>query len=652
MRYLVLALSLAVPTITFAAAADSAPQAGEVVITAARTPIPLESAGSGTTVISREEIEARSPQFLSDLLRDVPGFAVTRNGGTGQQTQLRVRGAEANHVLVLIDGIEANDLTRDDAFDFSHLLAADVERVEIVRGPQSALWGSDALAGVVNIITRRATGTRAALAVETGSNGTVDTRASVGGARGDFDGSFSLDHFQTDGINVSQRGSEADSYRNTTLNTRAGWQALPELRLELSGRYTRADVDTDGDLGLGIPSDTNGATAIEQAYTALRGALDTLDGHWRHEAYGSYSHMGNRDLDPQAFIDAEVTGDKYKTGYQSSLRGTTEHWLPAAHVLTIAFDYERQTFRQRGPVSIFGDPNMRHALQVFGYAGEYRLTVLQNSTLTVSGRWDDNDSFADIGTWRVAFSQVFPATGTTLSTAYGTGQKAPTFYDRFGFSTNGLFSPVFIGNPNLEPEKSRGWELGLQQALWQDRLRIGATYFNERLTDEINGYVTDALGLTATALNQPGTSHRDGVEFSLRARPARQWETSVNYTWLDANQIDRATGRRVEEIRRPPQAVSASARWKSEDLLTSFDLHLTHSGARQDDTFLPPLYAAVRTTLDDYTLVGITARRKLLPWLSLQARLENVLDQQHVEVFGFRSEGFSGYVGLSATAGQ
>ena len=651
MRPILLALGFSVPT-AFAAPVVSSWQSNEVVITAARTPIPLASAGPGTTVITREEIEARAPQFLTDLLRDVPGFAVTRNGGPGQQTQLRVRGAEANHVLVLIDGIEANDLTRDDAFDFAHLLAADIERVEIVRGPQSALYGSDALAGVINILTRRAAGTRAGLAVETGSNGTVDTRASLGGSRGDFDGAVSLDHFQTDGINVSQRGGEIDGYRNTTLNTRAGWQAMPDLRLELSGRYTRADVDTDGDLGLGIPSDTNGETAIEQAYTALRGALDTFDGHWRHEAYGSYSHMGNRDLDPQAFIDAEVTGEKYKAGYQSSLRGATERWLPALHVLTLAFDYERQSFRQRGPVSVFGDPNMRHVLEVHGYAGEYRLTLLQDSTFTVSGRWDDNDSFADIGTWRVAFAHAFPATATTLSAAYGTGQKAPTFYDRFGFSTNGLFSPVFVGNPNLEPEKSRGWEVGVQQALWQDRLSVSATYFNERLTDEINGYVTDALGLTATALNQPGISHRDGVEFSLRARPARQWETSVNYTWLDANQIDRASGRRVEEVRRPPHALSASARWTSTDLRTSLDVHMNHSGPRQDDTFLPPLYQPVRTTLEGYTLVGATVRHRLLSWLSVQARLENVLDQQHVEVFGFRSEGIQGFVGLNMSSGQ
>lgn len=649
MRPILLALGFSVPS-AFAAPVVSSWQANEIVITAARTPIPLANAGPGTTVITREEIEARAPQFLTDLLREVPGFAVTRNGGQGQQTQLRVRGAEANHVLVLVDGIEANDLTRDDAFDFAHLMAADIERVEIVRGPQSALWGSDALAGVINVITRRAAGTRTGVAVETGSNGTVDTRASLGGSRGDLEGSVSVDHFRTDGINVSRQGKEADGYDNTSLNTRASWQALPALRLELTGRYAKASVDTDGDLGLGVPSDTGGETSIEQAYTALRGKLDTFEGHWRHEGYATWSHMGNRDLDLQAFIDAEVTGNKYKAGYQTSLSRHTALGLPAAHVLTLAFDYERQTFRQRGPVTQFGDPNLRHALEVHGYAGEYRLTVQQHSTLALSGRWDDNDSFADIGTWRVAFTQALPATGTTLSAAYGTGQKAPTFYDRFGFSTNGQFSPVFIGNPNLEPEKSRGWEVGIQQAWWQDRLSMGATYFSERLTDEINGYVTDPVSFTATALNQPGTSHRDGVEISLRARPLHSLETALGYTWLDANQIDRNSGRRVEEVRRAPHSVSASATWTSDDRRTSLNFHLSHTGTREDDSFLPPSYAAARVMLDAYSLAGVTARRELLPWLSLQARLENIFDEQHPEVFGFRSEGFLGYVGVTVSS--
>lgn len=619
----------------------------EVLVTATRTPTALRNAGSSATIITREDIERRNPLYLTDLLRDVPGFAVGRAGGAGKFTQLRVRGAEANHVLVLIDGIEANDVTRADEFDFAHLPTDDIERVEIVRGPQSALWGSDALAGVINIITRRGQGRPNANAtIEYGSFGSNRLSGSVGASNEVLDGSLALSYVDGGGINISERGDEEDGYRNGTVNTRLGWQALPQLRFELTGRLSDIRTATDGDTGLGVPSDTAGKTDILQAYASGRAKLDTFDGRWLHELSGAWSKMDNEDRDLAVFLEGRVVGHKHSIDYQTTLRGETSVLVPANHALTFALDYEQQRFHQRGPVTIFGNPNQDRDYQVIGYAGEYRVTFAEHTTLGASGRWDDSNEFADVGTYRLSLVQDLPRWGTTLSAAYATGQKAPTFFDRFGFSFGGLFSPTFIGNAAVKPETSRGWEIGVTQALLNERVVVGATYFNERLKDEINGFVVDPVSFTATAVNLDGRSRRDGVELTGHAVLTPQLEARANYTWLDATQPDRLGGGEVDEIRRPRHQVASSLAWTSADRRGSVDLHLTHTGAREDDTFLPPLFAANRVTLDPYTLLGLSGRYRVNPQMTLFGRVENMIDDDYQDVFGFETEGLGAWLGV------
>jgi len=619
----------------------------EVLVTAARTPTSLRNAGASVSVITREDIERRNPVFLIDLLRDVPGFAVSRAGGAGKFTQLRVRGAEANHVLVLIDGIEANDVTRSDEFDFAHLATDDIERVEIVRGPQSALWGSDALAGVINVITRRGSGRPHARAtLEYGSFGSNRLSGEVGAASATWDGNLALSYVDSGGINISERGDEEDGYRNGTVNTRLGWQASPQLRFEATGRLSDIRTATDGDIGLGVPSDTAGETDMLQAYAQGRAKLTTFDGHWLHELAGTWSKTDNADRDIAVFFEGRVVGHKHGIDYQTSLQGQTSAVVPASHILTFAFDYEQQRFHQRGPITMFGNPNQERDYHVTGYAGEYRLTLAERTTFGLSGRWDDSDAFADVGTYRVSLVQEFPRTGTTLSAAYATGQKAPTFFDRFGFSFGGLFSPTFIGNAALRPETSRGWEIGLSQTLLDERLVIGATYFNERLKDEINGFVVDPVSFTATAVNLAGRSRRDGVELTGHAVLTSQLELRSSYTWLDATEPDRTAAAEVDEIRRPRHQLAASLGWNSPDRRGTLDLHLTHTGEREDDTFLPPFYAPARVTLDPYTLLGISGSYRVTPQMTLFGRVENLIDDDYQDVFGFETEGLGAWLGL------
>ena len=617
----------------------------EIVVTAARVPVPIKFAGSGVTVITRAEIERRNPQYVSELLRDVPGFAVARNGGAGAQTQVRVRGAEGNHLLVLIDGVEANDFSQNDEFDFAHLTASDVERIEIVRGPQSALWGSDALAGVVNIITRNA---KRPIEIngeaEYGSFGTEHGALAIGGARGAVRGRLGLSYVDAGGINVSSRGNEDDGYRNATMNLKLGWQPLAVLKFDLNGRLTDAETEFDtpdfDTLFDGRNRDAAATTDIVQAYVGGRAEAATFDNHWIHTLSAAWTKLGNVTHFPDAAVESRNEGRKYSLDYQSTWRFDSSWAMPLAHSFTLAVDYDLEEFTQRGPIG-FGDPNQDRRRHTMGYVGEYRATLAEFTSLGVSGRWDDHSDFDDAGTFRVSFAQEIPTSGTVLSAAYGTGQKAPTFSERYGFFSSG--GSPFVGNSSLQPERSQGYEIGIQQSLLAARVRLGATYFNEKLTDEIDGFVFDPVNGSFTALNRAGTSKRDGVELSARLAVTDHLGLNGTYTYLDATEQN--AGLRQDEVRRPRHQGAVSANWRGWNERLTLDTHLTHSGTRDDFTFLPPTFAG-RTELSAYTLAGISAAYQLTKAIALTARVENVFDDEYEEVFDFQTEGVGAFLGL------
>ena len=614
-----------------------------VVVSASRVPVPVTTIGSGTTVITRAEIERRNPRFVSDLLRDVPGVAVTRNGGAGSQTQVRVRGAEGNHVLVLIDGVEANDFSQADEFDFAHLTVSDIERIEVVRGPQSSLWGSDALAGVINIITRAAARPMELEgSVETGSFGTERGAVALGGSRGTVHGRVGLSYLETGGINIAGTGAEDDGYRNAAANFKFGWKPVENFKLDLHGRLTDSESafdETDPDTGLRTDTDAN--IDLVQAFVGGRAELTTFDNLWTHTLIGGWTKLDNVERNPTIPGQRRNEGRKYALDYQTTFRLETAPLVPVAHVMTLAVDYDMEEFNQRGPVSFFGDPNQDRRRHTLGYVVEYRATVRRDSTLGITGRWDDNSNIPDIGTWRALFSQQFPTLGTTLSAVYATGQKAPTFIERYGFS-NGGFLP-FVGNASLRPERSEGHELGLRQVFLQERVMASVTYFNEHLFDEIDGYFFDSDRFILTATNRAGSSKRRGLELAGSWRLLQRLNLNAGYTWLDATEI--RGGLRKDEVRRPHDQAAVSLNWQDASGRLVMDTHLNHAGDSRDLTFLPPTYDGL-TTLEARTLVGVSASWQFMPRVALTARLENLFDDDYEEVFDFQTEGVSGYLGL------
>ncbi|MBK6660280.1 MAG: TonB-dependent receptor [Proteobacteria bacterium] len=644
MKRMFLCAALALPLAAHAATTD---YPDTVVVSGSRTPSTLGKVGSSVTVIDRSTLDFRQANFAVDLLRYVPGITVSNAGGVGKQTQLRMRGAEGNHVMVMIDGVEANDLAGNDEFEFANLSSADIERIEVVRGPQSSLWGSDALAGVINIITRKDDGPfHAEAALDGGSFGTNQQRASVGMRNGRGRVRIGVNRISTAGANIARQGHEDDGYHAVTSDLSGALTLNEALELSLTARNVDTHNQVDSDFITGLPVDTPGRANTEQRYVGSHAKLALLGGHWLQQLDGNWTSTSSDNEDPAVGQDSSNDTDRYEFTYQSTALFALEQVVPSQHSMTVAVDHERDEFVQRGPVSPFGDPNQRRHMDTTGLVGEYRIDLPLDVGLSGSVRHDFNSDFRDITTYRAAAAWRYAPTGTAFNLAYGTGQKAPTFIERFGFSSGGQFGPSFIGNSSFKPEHSRGWEVGVSQALWEERVRVNVTYFNERLKDEIFGFLVDASGTTATAVNQDGTSRRDGVELSFNARLGLGLRLTGGYTYLDATEIDRVTGMRKDEVRRPHHQVNGSLDWSGINDRLRASAYFTHSGRQDDLGFFAPTFQQRRVGMDSFTTLGTTVSYDLSRALQVHARVENMLDDRHEEVLGYRVPGIGVYAGL------
>lgn len=642
---------------------QAAPPSDSMTVTAYRTAQQLRSTGSSVSVISRSQIENRQSMVIADALRSVAGLSIARSGPLGAQTQVRMRGAEANHVLVLIDGVQANDLATSDEFSFEHLGAFDIERIEVVRGPQSALWGSDALAGAINVITRTAEQPlEAGGFLEGGSFSTVNGGGRLGLRSERAAVMLSASGLDTDGSNVSREGTEDDGFRNTTFNINADYAATPALALSLLGRHSDSTVEFDGIDAVvgGLPTDADNETDASQSYLRGGARLDLLEDRWTQQVGYALTRTETdtvtEDLtapDPD-FDRASVRGDRYALSYQSDFRLTHGDDTTPGHLLTLAIDHERQEFRQRGEVyDFFGttyDPNQDQAVHNTGYVAEYIAWLGPDVVLSASARHDDYSDFDDANTWRTTASWKLPSTDSRLHGSLGTGQKTPTFVERFGFYPN-----QFTGNPDLEPEKSTGWDIGVEQRWLGGRMLADATYFRADLEDEINGLHCPPPTFECTAINQDGESRRRGVEVTVDLSLTDDYTINATYTYSDSRADDPNTADtgRVREVRRPLHSGSVNLNRSWLDRRLNVNLAAAYTSDREDDFFPPPFfYPAERVTLDSYMLLTLAARYRLTETVEILGRAENALDADYEDVYGFATPGAAAYLGLRVSMGR
>ena len=566
------------------------------------------------SILEEEEIAARGQQHVSDLLRSLPGVAVNSSGPAGGLTQIRVRGAEANHVLVLIDGVEVANPSSGE-FDFSGLRAEDVIRIETLRGEQSALYGSDAIGGVINIITR-AGSTREGWrgSVEAGSRETIEGQISavipLGGAALSINGNA----FSTDGYDISGLDGEDDGSQSRSLNL--GLNNIELGGLTLSAKYSNSRLETEFDEDSdfdGRLNDTNSETTV-QTDTARIDARFDLAG-FSHLITG---HLVETDTDTQAGFSTRSNGARQGANWAAEKEFGDSSFTALAEI-------EREEY---SITPNFTEADAEPDNLTYAVAGDYRYNAGPIS-LTASARYDINDLFQDAVTWRVGGGYAFEDFGGRLRGSIGTGIKNPSLIELFGFFP----ASNFTGNRDLEPEESLGFSIGYEQEIGD--LNLSIDYFRSELEDEITTIFNPDF--TSTVINLDTDSTRQGVELEARWDISERLSARGSATFLDSEQDD------IEEIRRPDFIASGTVTYRPIDAL-SLTASLDHNGSQLDTDF----GTFQNVTLDAFTLIGLNAAYDVDDHFTLTLRGDNLLDEEYQEVFGFASPGRAVYAGLKA----
>ncbi len=607
----------------------------ELVVVGARLPVADYKVGRAVTILDQDQIADLGYQYAVDLFRFVPGVTVSRAGGYGGLSQLRLRGSEANHVLVLVDGVDVSAADTGE-FDFSSLLTNDIERIEVLRGPQSGLYGSNALAGVISIHTRRPDeGLNMDVHLEGGDDTTRHGAVSVAAGTARLQGRLNYTQRQTDfdlSSNDAVIGAEDDEDDNQTLSGQLKAELTDNLSLNLFGRLTERDIETDGfDFSggpqQGLPIDDRSESETEDRTLSGVFTFTLADGR-------SVSRLGYDRTDTE--LDGGTFGSD--TDREQLRFDTAWEWAVAGDVAqrtTLFIQDEEETFRNPFPF----DPSqaVTQSRDLTGYGFDHRIEI--GDTLFVNGsvRRDENDDFDDETTYSLDVAYLVNEGNTRLRASYGTGVTNPTFFEQFGFVPG-----TFIGNPDLAPEKSRSWDAGIEHTFGEDRLTVALTYFDADLEDEIQS-------LFPSVINLDGTSKRDGVELSATYQPGEHTTLTATYSYIDAEEPGGA------EVRRPDHTGSLSIAHRLLDGRLKFAGNLVFNGEQLDNdfrNFFVNGFVAERTELDSYTLVNANVSYDISDAVEVYVRVENLFDEDYEEVIGYATPGRTALAGVRLRFGR
>ncbi len=600
-----------------------------IVVTVDRVETPVSEVGVATTVISRAQIERAQHRTVAEALREVPGVEIVQTGGFGGVTSAFLRGAGSEHTLVLVDGIELNDPSAPaGAYDLAGLLTDDVERIEIVRGPQSTLHGSHAMGGVIQVLTRVGSGPpEATTRLEAGGNGTLHAAVRVEGGEGALGWAALTSRRQTDGVSAAAGGAERDAGESTGGSAVVEWR--PEgpwsLRGAFRGRRGEAEIDQGGGAASDDPNFVSDATELAGHVEAR---FRTSGGRWEQSlGFGLTRHDRESTDRPDPARElasslGEFDGRRWKLSWQNDVR-----W--GAHRLVAGIDHEVETaqtsFVSDGEFGPFESAMPETSARTTGVFAEDLLGLGDRVHLALGVRADDHSRFGGAVTTRVApVLRLAPA--LRLKGALGTGFRAP------GLSQ--LLDPLF-GNPDLEAEESRGWEAGVEAGPRGGSLHVGATWFDTRFEDLI---VFDG-----EALRNVREAETRGLELTADARPAESVAVGAAYTYMDAEETaGPEAGTRL--VRRPRHAADLRLDVVGDRGDASLALHWV--GEREDLDF--STFPAARVSLDGYLTARVAASWRWSERIRIFGRVENLTDEGYEEIFRFGTVGRTFHAGITA----
>ncbi len=610
LKYAAAALVL-LPATAFAADDDT------IVVTANGIAQPRDEVGQAITVIDLKTLETQQTSVITDILRTVPSVNIARNGGVGAQSSVFIRGGDSSQTLVLIDGVRINDPSSPNAaFDFGALLTGNIGRVEVLRGPNSVIWGSQAIGGVINIQTLEPTERFAVNArAEYGYQDTANVQANVSGRTGIVSGSIGGGLYRTTGISALVGGTERDGYRNASANGKLKIAFTDDLSLDFRGYYNRGEVQFDSTFPLSpnaLPETEN-----EQflGYVGLNAKL--LDGRFTNRL--SYtrtdiSRIGSDVVRPVNFnVNAiKATLDRFEYHGAFDVVDAAKLVFGVEHERSFASTF----FPANGPGTV-PDPAKTTVTSGFGQLIVKPFTGL---TLTGGARYDDYSDYGGQTTFGANFAYT-PNNGKTLIRGtYAEGFRAPTL-------TEALLP---FGNVALKPETAKSFDVGVEQSLLDGKILATATYFRRNSRDLITfSFMTFQSENIAKARGE-------GAEFGLALRPTSNLNVAANFSFVDAT--SRSPGSFGNQLaRRPQENVNLSADWKT-PIGLSIGTTITLTGDAFDNL-------ANTRRLDGYALVGLRAAYSVNDRIELFGRVENLGDENYQTATGFNSLGRNAYVG-------
>jgi vitamin B12 transporter len=591
-------------------------EAQPVVVSATRFDIPLDQSPASVSVIDSQDFENRQVERVADALRAVPGLSVVQTGTAGQLTSVFMRGLPSEDMQVLLDGIPINQ-GLSGAMNFADTTIDDISRVEVVRGPQSTLYGPHALAGAIQLFTVQGSGPpHISVSSEGGSYGTFRESASSSGKIDIFDYSISASRIDTDNARPNNQ------YRNTAVTADLGLSPVEGLRLGTLVLYSLSDAGNPNTIFNPHPFDN-----LLTERWLIGPHLDWKPNDWwEQKLIFDYDHerqVNNPNFD--GFVPGTIfVGPtralfrRTQLDYQNDIRPAS--WL----TVTNGFFFSHVLAGQERPFVQFGPTFISDEMEDIG--GFLQGTVdTHNFVFVAGGRVDWFNHIGNIWTYRVASSYKIDKTDTTFHTSVATGFSPPSSQDK-----------IFGNNFNLRPEEDFGWDAGIEQRLWDRRVTIGATYFHNDLSNVIgfNGqFKTLNLGAAET----------QGVETELRATPITDLDFRASYTYLEAEKTDNANisqprGARLPRRPRNEVYVSGSYLWWKK-LRTTIEAKWVN--AREELNFGLPNF-----DIEDYNFVNIAAEYEINPHMSIFGRVDNVTGEHYSEVFGFPALGTAAYGGM------
>lgn len=636
------AVSAPAPDAAAPTAADdsSAPAAGAITVTATRSTRPIDQIAASVTVLDKEAIDRAGDLSVADLLVRTPGVTLSRNGGYGTATSLRIRGAEADQTVVVIDGAKLNDpSSAGGGYNFANLLTGDASRVEVLRGPQSILWGSQAIGGVVNVVTPLPEAPlEGSMDVEAGSRDTVSGRVAIGGRTGPLAWRVGGQTFYTNGISAIRAASgrgEADGYRNRSVTGRAVLEIAPGISADVRGYHSDGRVEIDAFNG------DSAEYSLNREFVGYAGLnIDLLDGRFRNRfAYG-YTDTDRDNYNPTRAraLTFDAAGRNERLEYQGSLAITRG--------IDAVFGAENEVsrFRSVSPAASLATPipdPARGRAEITSFYGQLNAELFDGLTLTGGVRNDDHSRygnrtlFAGGGVWALP-------SGTVIRASYSEGFKAPTLYQ--------LFSEY--GNRALRPEEANGWEAGAEQRFLDGRVALGATYFERRSTNLII-YASCTSGSTDPRCFVPGSTTEqrfgyydnvarafaNGIEATGRIALADRLTVDGNYSWIVSEERSAGSANFGNQLpRRPRHAWNLAADYTFPEG-PSFGAAVRWAGESFDN-------ATNTTRLAPYTLVDLRAELPISTAVRLFVRGENVFDEEYETASRYNTLGRSIYAGF------